>query len=201
MAIAMALLGIFAGWNFYVHEQSIKIISDQGYKPEREQMPDTSLCTSTRMAYHDFESGDAGDSASHLTAKGHGGKQSLILSSRVPFSPGLWIRFKDINPCDSSWIRVSGYVWFSCPVSEAKCSLVATCNHNGINYKYMFIAIEKEAVTPNQWNRISIDYQIPPASDCEDVLQAYFWYRGSGEMLVDDIDVEFYGEFQKNKNH
>ncbi|MEI7898372.1 MAG: hypothetical protein WCJ26_15145, partial [bacterium] len=77
------------------------------------------------------------------------------------------------------------------------CSLVATCNHNGINYKYMSVPVEKEAVKPNQWNKICIDYRIPPPPGREDILQVYFWYRGSGEMLVDDIVVNIYKGLKK----
>ena len=37
-----------------------------------------------------------------------------------------------------------------------------------------------------------MDYRIPRAPDGEDVVQVYFWYRGKGEMLVDDIDIRLY---------
>jgi hypothetical protein len=188
-AAASGLLGIFVAWNFYLHERSLHINQDQAGIAEREVITDTSGLTSIRLAYHDFESGNAGDTASHLAAMGHHGNQSLTLSSRVQFSPGLWVKFRDLTPGDSSWIRATGYVWFSCPPGEVKCSLVATCNHNGVNFKYMFIALEKENLKPNQWNRVSIDYRIPQAHGPEDVLQAYFWYRGKGEVLVDDVEV------------
>jgi hypothetical protein len=192
IAAALGLLGIFVGWNYILHGRSLHKNPDQSEFIERERIPDTIGSEVRQLAYHDFESGNAADTASHLVFSGHHGKQSLKMSRKISFSPGLWIRFKDLNPGDASWIRATGYVWFSCPPAEAKCSLVATCNHNGINYKYMAVPIEKELVKPNQWNRISIDYHIPPAPDCDDVVQAYFWYRGSGEMLVDDIDIEFY---------
>jgi hypothetical protein len=39
---------------------------------------------------------------------------------------------------------------------------------------------------------VSIDYRIPPPPDHEDVLQAYFWYRGNGELLVDDVEVDLF---------
>lgn len=190
IGVALILLGAFTGVNYFLHEQTQDQNPGQAEIPDRDQLTDTSGFAIRRLACHDFESGNGADTASHLACKGYNGKQSLKMSGKVPFSPGLWIRFKDLNPGDSSWICVTGYVWFSCPASEAKCSLVATCNHNGINYKYMFIPIEKESVKPGQWNRISLSYHIPPAPGGEDVLQAYFWYRGSGEMLVDDITVD-----------
>ena len=186
---AILLLGVFILVNYCRSYQDSHQTIDPWANIEREKLPAHLEGKGKRLAFHDFESGNANDTASNLSFLGHGGKQSLKMSQKVPFSPGLWIRFNDLKPGDSSWIRVSGHVWFSCPVSEAKCSLVATCNHNGINYKYMFVPVENEAVKPGQWNRISIDYHIPPAPDRQDVLQAYFWYRGNGEMLVDDIEI------------
>lgn len=140
---------------------------------EPEQLPAAFEGKGRQLAFHDAET---------------------RLNPEVPFSPGLWVKFKDLGPVDSAWIRATGNVWFSCPASEVKCSLVATCNHNGTNYKYMFVALEYADLKPNQWNRVSIDYLIPLAPDPEDVLQAYFWYRGNGEILVDDIKIEFYGD-------
>ena len=159
---------------------------------ERERMPEEIGFVKKQLALHDFESGNAGDPAAHLASVGHGGRQSLKMSPQVPFSPGLWIKFKDINPPGQAWIRAAGYVWFSGPPADVAFSLVATCNQKGVNFKYMFIPSEMENLKPNQWNRVSIDYRIPRAPDGEDVLQAYFWYRGKGEMLVDDIVIDYF---------
>jgi hypothetical protein len=243
--LAIFLLGVFISVNYYRSYQDSHQIADPSAGVEREKLPAGLEGNGKLLAFHDFESGNASDTTSHLSFAGHSGKQSLKMSSKVPFSPGLWIKFKDLipvdfplfkshgsslnhsqdsslikirglslsrqpdpplvdqqnslwtKPYDSLWIRATGYVWFSCPPSEAKCSLVITCNHNGINYKYMSIPIEKEAVKPNQWNRISIDYHIPSPPDREDVLQAYFWYRGMGGLLVDDIEVTFFAAEKK----
>jgi hypothetical protein len=189
---AVLLLGAFIVTNSQLAFQD----SHKALSPfagiEREHIPPGLSLQEKKLAFHDFESGNVSDSASHLASTGHGGKQSLVLSPLASFSPGLWIKFKELDPPDSSWIRVTGYVWFSCPPAEAKCSLVATCNHRGINYKYMFIPFETENLQPNRWNRVSIDYRIPRAPDRDDVLQAYFWNRGNERLLVDDINVALF---------
>ncbi len=188
---AMILLGIFILFNYYRSYQDTHQTNNPYALLQREHMPEVSEGLGKILSSYDFESGNANNNLSHLAFSGHTEKQSLKMSAQVQFSPGLWIKFKDL-PGDSAWIRATGYAWFSCRVSEAKCSLVATCNHNGINYKYMSVPIENEAVKPYQWNKISIDYHIPPAPDREDVLQVYFWYRGQGEMLVDDIEIKLF---------
>ena len=198
--MAFLLLGAFILINSYLAYKDTH--RDPGHTPElaREVIPAFLSDKGIILAHHDFEAGNAGDPASHLASFGHSGKQSLKMNAEFPFSPGLWITFKDLNPGDTAWIRATGYVWFTCPVSEAKCSLVATCNHKGVNYKYMFVPIEKESVKPGQWNKITIDYQIPPAASKEDVVQCYFWYRGAGEMLVDDIEINYFMQKEK-ENH
>jgi hypothetical protein len=187
--LAVSLLGVFILINYILSRRDAHQTVDPLSVNERESLPSNLEGAGKQIALYDFEAGNAMDTAQHLATKGHDGKQSLRLSQKVPFSPGLWIRFSELKPGDSTWIRATGYVWFSCPVSEARCSLVATCNHNGVNYKYMSIPVELSEVKRGQWNRISIDYRVPPAVDPGDVVQAYFWYRGIGEMLVDDISV------------
>jgi len=190
--VAVFLLGVFVSVNYYLSYGDAHQPAHDQAGVERDQVPAGLENLGTRLAFYDFETGHAGDTASHLAFKGHSGKQSLKMNSRVIFSPGLWIRFKDLNPGDSCWIRATGYVWHSGSPSDAKCCLVATCNHQGVNFKYMFVALEKEKLQPDRWNRISIDYHVPPAPDPEDVLQAYFWYRGQGELLVDDMEVTLF---------
>ena len=190
--IAILLLGIFILVNFIRFYQDSHQTIDSLAGTEREKLPASLEGKGKRLVFHDFESGNASDTSSHLATPGHGGRQALKLSSKVPFSPGLWVKVKDIHPTGSSWIRATGYVWFSCQPSEVKCNLVVTCNHQGTNYKYMFIPLEKEHLITGQWNSVAIDYVIPPAPSAEDILQVYFWYCGSHELLVDDINVGIY---------
>ncbi|HNY03271.1 MAG TPA: hypothetical protein PKG48_11815 [Bacteroidales bacterium] len=188
---ALLLLALFIAWNARRASPDKENEASQGPVAEREHLPDTAGWTCRRLAFHDFESGNPADTSSRLAGMGHNSRQSLRLKPWAPFSPGLWIRFSDLKPADTAWIRASGWVYFT-GKEGAKAYLVVTCNHNGLNYKYMYIDLEKEKLIPGQWNRVSIDYRIPRAPHLSDVLQAYFWYRGSGELQVDDVGIEFY---------
>ncbi|MEI7980567.1 MAG: hypothetical protein WCI71_02880 [Bacteroidota bacterium] len=185
-------LVVFISWNGYRNQKTRQKKPGAFENIEREQLTDTSGYKSRRLVLYDFEWGNPDDSASHISSTGHSGTRSFYMKPWVPFSPGLWVKFKDLPESDSCWIRASGWVWFSCTPSEIKCTLVATCNHNGLNYKYMSLPLEMENLEPIQWNRVAIDYRIPPVHDKEDVLQAYFWNRGTGELLVDDFEVKFF---------
>jgi hypothetical protein len=210
--LALFLLGVFILVNYYLFYLDSHQTPDTIERVEREILPVQFEGGGSRLAFHDFEWGNIHDTASHLAEPGYFSKQSLKMNPGVPFSPGLWIKFKDIpaslpkriqSPVspdsvatndNSIWIRAGGFVWFSCPPADLKCSLVATCNHNGANYKYMFVGLETENLISNQWNYVSIDYRVPSPADPEDVLQAYFWFRGDGEMLVDDVEVNVFTE-------
>jgi hypothetical protein len=189
---AFFILLAFILVNYYRSYQEQHQTPDPFAREARETVPESLEGTAKRLVFHDFEWGNINDTASHLALTGHSGKQSYKMSSTVPYSPGLWIKFKELKPGDSSWIRATAYVWFSSRPGDIKCNLIATCNHKGVNFKYVFIELETENLKPDQWNRVSIDYRIPRAPDPEDVLQAYFWYRGRGEMFVDDIEVKYF---------
>jgi len=199
MAAALVLLGIFVGWNFLLNERSQDKDAGKVGIPEKEQVPDVKGLTARRLAFHDFETGDAGDTVLHLARTGHGGKQSLKMGAQVPFSPGLWIKFRDLDPGDSSWIRATGFVWFDGLPTAVNCWLVVTCNRDGVNFKYMHFDLGKENLLPGRWNRVSIDYRIPPVHSPGDVLQAYFWYRGGAVILIDDIEIELITYSKKKK--
>jgi hypothetical protein len=199
--LAVFLFGIFILVNCFRSYRETHQTIDRLAEYERETLPSQLADSGRRLALHDFEWGNPVDTSTHLVFSGHDSRQSLKLNSWAPFSPGLWIQFKDLIPGDSLWIQATGYVWFDCAPAEVKCYLVATCNHKGINYKYMYVDLEKENLQPNQWNRVSIDYLVPKAPDPEDVVQAYFWFRGGGEILVDDVELTLFNlEFTPNSH-
>ncbi len=190
--VGIFLFGVFILVNCYRSYRETNQTIDRLAGHERETLPAQLEDKGKRLAWHDFEWGNPLDTNTRLSFSGYNSKQSFKLNSRAPFSPGLWIKFKDLIPGDSLWVRATGYVWFDCAPDEVKCYLVATCNHNGINYKYMYIDLEKENLQPSRWNRVSIDYLIPQAPDPEDVVQAYFWHRGGGEILIDDVEITLF---------
>ena len=190
----LALLGVFIFWNGYRERHDLKKRKETRAVVDREQLSDTSGYRSRQLAFYDFEWGKPADTASHLALTGHNSRQSFSMKPWMPFSPGLWIQFKDLPGGDSSWIRVSGYVWAPEGTDSLPCDLVVTCNHGNLNLKYVSFPVEEANLKRGSWNRITQDYRIPLLPGKEDVLKAYFWYRGTGEMLVDDVEVRVFSE-------
>ena len=197
----LALLGMFILWNGYQGRRDVKKKKETRTVVDREQLPDTSGYRSKQLASYDFEWGNPADTTSHLALTGHNSRQSFCLKPWMPFSPGLWIQFKDLPGGDSCWIRATGYLWAPIHADSLPCDLVITCNHKNLNLKYMYACLDKEGLRRGEWNRVTLDYRIPDLPDKEDVLKAYFWYRGTGEALVDDVRVTLFQPDNKTRNN
>ena len=56
-------------------------------------------------------------------------------------------------------------------------------------FKYRLLELEKQNLKPGIWNEVTMDYLTPFFEDKNDPVQAYFWYRGQKEILVDDFEI------------
>jgi hypothetical protein len=131
----------------------------------------------------------------HLEGKGRQllfFSQPCRLNQNAPFSPGLAEKFNVLKPGDSSWLRVTGQVWFSGPADSLKCSIVATCNHRGTNYKYFSLPLTSLKLRQNDFNLVTLDYLIPRCVDAEDLIQVYFWNWGRREVVIKNIGVTIF---------
>ena len=144
------------------------------------------------LAYYDFEQSDQDYSGYQTADVARTGKYSLKLTPGFHFSPGIWIKFKDLTNQGSVWIRATGYVYFTSTAREALASLVMTCCHEGMALKYQTLDIEKENFLPDKWNKVTLDYETPVISDRDDLLQVYFWYRGKDALYLDDFIIEIF---------
>jgi len=44
----------------------------------------------------------------------------------------------------------------------------------------------------NQWNKITFDYLTPEVRRKDNLLKIYFWNRGTGQIFIDDLQVEVF---------
>jgi hypothetical protein len=192
VALAGALLALYVVVNeyLYVSLDSKNPVHQDG----REFITPDSGVKGTVLAFHDFETGDIGDSSLHLVSGGYNGRQSLRMNGRVPFSPGLWVRFGDLNVSPGAWLRTTAFVRYDGSPGDVKYSLVTTCNQNGMNYRYQNIPLELEQLKPRVWNKVIADYRIPQPALSHDVLQVYLWYRGGCDILIDDLSVVMFSD-------
>ena len=120
------------------------------------------------------------------------GKKSVLLDSSTIYSPVIEASYREITDQDHVWIRASVYIY---PTSDTKTnpfSFVIHFEHNGYAYKYKAFDSEKMDLKLNEWNLVCFDYLTPEVRRKTDNLKVYIWYRGKGELFVDDLQVEIF---------
>jgi hypothetical protein len=137
-----------------------------------------------------FETVDPNEAANYVTTPVHTGKYSFRMDSVMQFSPGLRAAPERVSSLDYYWLRATAWVWPASDSLETLADLVITVKHNGEHLKYRSLPLEKQRLLPNQWNQVTMDYEIPYITDkVNDQVQVYFWYRGKKELYLDDLEV------------
>jgi hypothetical protein len=159
---------------------------------ELDYLPEPGNYTSRVLATYDFEKQDQAGPENLCSDTAKTGKYSLRMSRKLEFSPGINLPYKDLSQKDFAWIRASAWIWFTCKPEEAACGLVITCNQKGSAYKYRMLELEKQNLKPGVWNKVTMDYMTPYFENKNNTLQAYFWYRGNKEIMVDDFEITLF---------
>jgi len=145
-----------------------------------------------RLAFYDFENKDFPYSGNLATDLFVNGRFSFRMDSNMQFSPGIKMPFKELTKKLQVGIRVSVWVYSKIPFTQNPASLVVTCNHNGLNYRYESILFEKESLVAGRWNKVVLNYMTSESPDPEDFLQVYLWFRGKHDLYVDDLKIELF---------
>ena len=145
-----------------------------------------------QLAFYNFENKDFPYTGNLSTDLFVNGRFSFRMDSNMQFTPGIKINFKDLTKKLQVGIRLSAWVYTKIPIAENPASLVVTCNHNGLNYRYDAILLEREQLVAGRWNKVVLNYMTPESPDPEDFIQAYLWYRGKHDFFVDDLKIELF---------
>jgi hypothetical protein len=156
---------------------------------EKETLPDGKDYARRSIGYFDFENPDPKSPGSYVSSPARSGKYAFRMNREASFSPGIAIPFKQLSESSSLWVRATVYVYSEFDSAANIANLVITCNHKGENYKYRSVELNKTVLTPGQWNKVTLDYEVPYIPDREDLLQVYVWYHGEKELFIDDFEV------------
>lgn len=143
---------------------------------------------------YDFESITAGNSAYYDSSFSHSGKQSYRLGPDNIYSPAFEMPFKEITRSYYGWIRATVWIYKTGDPSLNESLLVVHFNYDHRPYKYRAVSYKNMHMPfqPGQWNRITIDYMTPEVRTPDDPLKVYVWYRGQGDVYIDDFTVEVF---------
>lgn len=142
------------------------------------------------IAFYDFDYEGANQDPHIATDTAKSGFYALRMDSKMEFSPGIKMAYRELASRDASWIRVRLAVYPISDMKETPAKMVITMSGENGNYKYQAIALEEESLIPGSWNELTIDYEIPYVRGENDSIAAYLWNNSKGTFYVDDIRIE-----------
>lgn len=179
------LLNLFQSWQFIN-----SIINPPDKTKEEYFLVNPGKFNIRVLGNYDFENKDSPFTGSLVSDIVNNGQYAFRMDAGMAFSPGLQSSFAELSKKSPLGIRVTAWIYSKIPFKENPGSLVVTCNHEGLNYRYETISFEKENLKPGQWNKIVMYYLTPESPDPDDMIQVYVWYRGKNELYVDDLKIE-----------
>ena len=161
-----------------------------------ERLKDESAYKSRLLAGFDFEEVSKKYQKYLRDDFSHSGKNAFQFDSSLLYFNLVEKDFKTLTPFDHAWIRTTFYVFLQSDAEQKDFSLVIQFNHKGKAYKYKSINIrpllENDTVQIGKWNKFSFDYLTPEVRSKNDMLKIYFWNRGKGKLIIDDVTVRVF---------
>lgn len=120
------------------------------------------------------------------------GNYSMRLDSVNIFSQAITVPFRYLTNSYFAWLRASVWIYLPNDSDADETLLVIHFNYRGKPYKYRAEKFKDVGLSfvVGQWNRLSIDYLTPEIRTKQDPVKVYVWYRGKGEIYIDNLTLE-----------
>ena len=170
-------------------EQKDLLLINRIYNGKEEVFTPNSKYFKTNSETLDFE-----DNSGTPFPNAHSGSKVLKLGFKKRFSPEIKHPFRQLTPNDHAWIKLSAWVWIPEDTVSPDLILIASFqNKDRKNYKYRAKNVGKLGHVPlKKWFKVELDYLTPEVRHESDCLSAGLWYRGKGEVFIDDVKFESY---------
>ena len=122
----------------------------------------------------------------------HSGNTSIRLTSRNPYSPGLKTEIRSLMDTTRVLFRASAWVFVPAPAVVNSFHIVSSIENEHGAYHYQAIDSQVENIETDAWNKIEMITEVADVRSPDDILKVYIWYTGKREVIVDDLQIEFY---------
>ena len=120
------------------------------------------------------------------------GNNSIRLSKRNPYSPGLNTTIANLPDTNKMLIKASAWVYVPEIPKMNTFALICSLENEKGTYHYHGVDCKPEDLKIGEWNKIEIASEARNLKSTDDVLKIYIWYTGEREVFIDDLKVEFY---------
>ncbi len=158
-----------------------------------ERLKDESGYKSRLLTAFDFEKGPQKFQKYLQNDFSHSGQSSFQFDNSILYFNLFEKDFETLTGYDHAWIRVVFYVFPQSELEQKDFTLVMQFMHKGKIYKYkgenILPLLKNKTLQIGKWNKLSFDYLTPEVRTKEDVLKIYFWNKGRGKVIIDDVTV------------
>jgi hypothetical protein len=99
-----------------------------------------------------------------------------------PFTAAMRVPFDSLTRHDHAWVETEWRVLL--PMPNVKGSFVSTFEHDGRNYGYTTVELEKQAIQAGAWATVHTWYLTPEVRSKNDIFACYFWLRDTIPLFV-----------------
>jgi hypothetical protein len=155
-----------------------------------ETMPDPANFNKKILGFFDFS--NPGGASKLVKDVKDTNTYCLAMDSSMPYSPGLYIKFKNITGEYYAWIKAHAEFLIPENYNEPLPLIVVTFIHDKKCYKYLTKELKPADDARGVWQKSFVDYLTPEVRDKEDTLQVYLWHRGRQPVYIKNLLIEAY---------
>jgi hypothetical protein len=175
-------------------EEDRKLLLIERPSTDIESLPENVEFAREVLYSNDFEKKEDAPAERYDTSFTYSGSYSVKMDSTYQFSPGFFIRFRDLTDNYYAWISSSVKIKADEDINPDDVLLISTFDYKGKYYKYRSGKLSTGKVTDlgGGWKELRLDYLTPEPRSKRDKLSVYVWYRGKKPIFIDDLKVEIF---------
>lgn len=121
-----------------------------------------------------------------IETSAHSGKFASKITAEQQFSVAYENELSNIGSKIPKELKFTAFASVLVPDSK----ILVVVSASGQKY-YKAVNFSDEFTALNSWKQISATFTLPNSLSKSDVIKAYVWNNKAGEVLIDDIDIEF----------
>lgn len=181
--------------NVFIPKESFTIIGGEKYKIAvfMKAPRDTTRVVPKQFFYNDFEKGLNEDQQKHAsTIKSKSGKQSIVLSPELVYSPAAEGKLEDLPGNGNISLKAIVSIFNPSPDETGKILLVLSIDDMEHKvYKYITVKDSELKNVPGQWLDLSLTDVIDRSTPADGNYKVYVWYTGKNHIYIDDLRLEW----------
>jgi len=154
---------------------------------------DTTRSTYKQLYFNDFENGFSAEQMNLVSTEfSSGGKQSILLTPKNVYSPGMEHMLIDLPGTGDVWLRASVRILNPSADEIGKINLVISIDDREHKiFKYKAVQDSEVGHKPGEWFSLTLTAEVDRNIAVGGWYKIYVWYTGKNKIYVDNLKLEY----------